>query len=306
MSSADIEKYLRAKSTTEVLTAYPPIPHVDMFDLPKVFRDGVVLPDEEPMQRLARAGGYNRVPVIFGTNRDENKLFMQGNPEYVRRILWIIPRIRDERQYNLTAEYMAKMWKAVGADEPAAATRDAQGPSVYVYRFDWDEEPRMLGTDLSVLLGAAHAFEIPFVFGHFDLGRDGNMICTTENEPGRKALSAQMMSYWAEFAYAGAPGRGRDQRLPEWTPWDSSAPAAPKFMVFDTPAGGGVRMSADAITTATVLAAVDDDPRLPAQRDKCTIYYALAHWSRGFSKKDYPTAGRQGCKEYPFDAYPWG
>ena len=121
-----------------------------------------------------------------------------------------------------------------------------------------------------------------------------------------KALSAQMMSYWAEFAYAGAPGRGRDQRLPEWTPWDSSAPAAPKFMVFDTPAGGGVRMSADAITTATVLAAVDDDPRLPAQRDKCTIYYALAHWSRGFSKKDYPTAGCQGCKEYPSDAYPWG
>ena len=67
------------------------------------------------------------------------------------------------------------------------------------------------------MLGAAHGFEIPFVFGHFDLGRAGNVIFTKENEPGRKALSAQMMSYWAEFAYTGAPGRGRDRQLPEWT-----------------------------------------------------------------------------------------
>ena len=306
MSGADVERYLRGQPTEAVLAAYPPIPHVDMIDMPKLFRDGVVLPDEDPMRRLARPDGYNRVPVIFGTNRDENKLFLQGDSHMVRRILWIIPRIRDPHEYNLTAEYMAKMWKATGADEPAEAVRGAQGPSVFVYRFDWDEEPRLLGTDLSVLLGAAHAFEIPFVFGHFDLGRQVNMIFTTANEPGRKALSAQMMSYWAEFAYSGAPGRGRDQQLPEWTPWDSSTAAAPKFMIFDTPDGGGARMSADALSATGILAAVDDDPRLPTQRDKCMIYRALAQWSRGFTKKDYPTAGRQGCKEYPFDAYPWG
>jgi len=306
MRSTDIEGYLRGKSTIEILTAYPAMPRVDMIDMPKVFRDGVVLPDDDPMQLLARPEGYNRVPVIFGTNRDENKLFMQGDPQLVRRILWVIPRIRDERHYNLTAEYMAKMWKATGADEPATAVRGVQGPSVFVYRFDWHEEPHMLGTDLSVLLGAAHAFEIPFVFGHFDLGREGNMIFTAANEPGRKALSAQMMSYWAEFAYSGAPGRGREHQLPEWMPWDSSTPASPKFMIFDTAAAGGVRMSADGITSAGVLAAVDDDPRLPTQRDRCMIYRDLAQWSRGFTKKDYPTAGRQGCKEYPIDAYPWG
>ncbi len=305
MSGVEIEKYLRGKSTNDILLAYPPIANVDMIDMPKVFRDGVVLPVEDPLDKLSQADGYNKVPVIFGTNRDENKLFMQGDPKLVRRILWIIPRIRDPQHYNLQAEYMAKMWKANGADEPASAMRGTQ-PSVYAYRFDWDEEPRMLGTDLSELLGAAHAFEIPFVFGHFDLGREGNMIFTKENEPGRKALSAQMMSYWAEFAYTGAPGRGRDHTLAEWTAWDSSGPASPKFMIFDTPADGGVRMSSDTLTAASVLAAVDNDPRLPTQRDKCMIYRDLAQWSRGFTKKDYPTAGRQGCKEYPLEAYPWG
>jgi len=301
MSGTDVERYLRGKTNTAILSAYAPTRGMGMFDVPRVFRDGVVLPQEDPMQRLARADGYNRVPVMLGTNRDENKLFMFGDPTRVRRILWLVPRVRDERMYNLSAEYLAKMWKANGADEPAAAMRATQ-PSVFVYRFDWDEEPHVLGSDLSMLLGAAHGFEIPFVFGHFDLGREGNVIYTKDNEPGRTALAAQMMSYWAEFAYHGAPGRGRDQQLTEWP---AVASSGAKFMILDTPAGGGVRSSSDALTQASVLAAVDADPRLPTQRDKCIIFRELASWSGNFTKKDYPTAGSHGCAEYPFDSYPW-
>ena len=305
MSPAEVAHYLRAKSSDDILRAYGPIPRMGMIDMPKVFRDGVVLPKEDPLQSFARADGYNRVPVILGTNRDENKLFMFGDPQRVRRILWIFPRLRHPRRYNLTAEYLAKMWKATGADEPAAEMRATQGPSVFVYRFDWDEEPTMLGADLSVMLGAAHAFEIPFVFGHFDLGKQGNVIFTKANEASRKALATQMMSYWAEFAYTGSPGGGRSGRLPAWTPWDDGSPESPKFLVFDTAAGGGVRMSSNAVTQSSVLAAVDSDPRLATQKDKCRIFRELADWSRGFTKKDYPTAGKQGCREYPFDQYPW-
>lgn len=304
MRAPEVVRYLRGKTNFEILSAYTALPS-GMIDMPKVFRDGTVLPLEEPMQRFARTDGYNRVPVLLGTNRDENKLFMFGEPALVRRVLWIIPRLRDARTYDLSAEYLAKMWKANGADEPATAMRATQGPSVFVYRFDWDEEPTVLGADLSVMLGAAHGFEIPFVFGHFDLGREGNQIFTKTNQPGREALAAQMMSYWAEFAYSGAPARGRTDQLPEWTPWDNGIPAIPKFLVFDTTAGGGLRMSADAVTQEAVLAAVDSDPRLPTQRDKCRVFHALALWSRGFTKKDYPTAGRHGCVEYPFDSFAW-
>ncbi len=171
MSSGEIERYLRAKTNVEILSAYVPMPGIGMIDMPLVFRDGVVLPDEDPMARFARADGYNRVPVILGTTRDENKLFLFADPKRVRRWFWVVPRLRDARHYNLSAEYLAKMWKANGADEPAAAMRATQGPSVFVYRFDWDEEPTILGADLPIMLGAAHGFEIPFVFGHFDLGR---------------------------------------------------------------------------------------------------------------------------------------
>ncbi|MFI5396931.1 MAG: carboxylesterase/lipase family protein [Candidatus Binatia bacterium] len=315
MNDATVERYLRGKSNMDILSVYTPMRDLGMVDMPKVFRDGVVLPQEEPMRCLARPDCYNRVPVMLGTNRDENKLFLFADPARVRKFLWIFLRLRDEQRYNLSAEYMAKMWKATGADEPAAAMRAVQGPNVFVYRFDWDEEPRVLGADLSVMLGASHGFEIPFVFGHFDLGRAGNMIFTKKNEPGRMELAAEMMSYWAEFAYAGAPGHGRDGRLREWTPWGESSAASPggtsasgtspKFVIFNTAAGGGVRMLSDAVTRASVLAAIDADPRLPTQREKCMIFRELTSWSMGMTKKDYPTAGRNGCAAFPFDTYPW-
>lgn len=305
MSTADAARYLRGKSTVDILGAYTPQPGAGMISMPLVFRDGVVLPSGDPVEQFARADTYNAVPVILGTNRDENKLFMMNDPKWVNRYLWVFYRVRDENHYNRSAEYLAKWWKATGVDESATAMRAAQGPTVFAYRFDWDEEPSILGSDFSMLLGAAHAFEIPFVFGHFDLGARASAMFTKDNEPGRKALSAQMMSYWAEFAYKGSPGRGRGSDLPEWSAWNNEDVATPKFMVLDSPAGGGARMSNESLTRAKVLAAVDGDPRLPTQRDKCLIYHDLAERSRGFTKADYVTAGSKGCKEFPFDTYPW-
>ena len=305
MSATDIERYLRGKTNFEILSAYMTTPATAMIDLPKVFGDGVVLPQDDPLQHLARADGYNRVPVIVGTNRDENKLFLFFDHRRVQRIFWLVPRLRDEARYNLSAEYLSRLWKAGGADQPAAAMRTNQD-NVFVYRFDWDEEPHVMGADLPTMLGAAHGFEIPFVFGHYDLGRQANVIFSRDNEAGRLALSKQMMSYWAEFAYSGAPGRSRDGQQPQWSAWDNSAPTNPKFIILDTPAGGGVRMTSSGTQTAAgVLAAVDTDPRLPTQRDKCMIFHDLVNRSRTFTRKEYPTAGKSGCAAYPFDTYPW-
>lgn len=302
MSAADVARYLRGKDKYEFLGAYPQYQGTGMTRVPKPFRDGVVLPSEDPMQVL-RSGQYTQVPVMLGTNRDENKVFMFGDPRRVRLMLWMIPRVHDQRTYDLSAEYLAKAWKASGADEPAAVMRQVQGPSVYVYRFDWDEEPTILGADLSQLLGAAHGFEIPFVFGHFDLGKEGNQIFTKENEAGRRALAAQMMSYWAEFAYNGAPGRGRDGKLAEWAAFDPSSPTAPKFIVLDTTAGGGLRMASDTVSNAALIDALAIDARFKEPVERCRVYRELADWDRSVTRDQYATIA--ACTPYPFDAYPW-
>ena len=306
MSDQAIAEYLRSKTGAELLSVYPIDEGEGLIDLPVLFRDGFVLPREPAYDLLGRRGGYNMVPVMLGTNRDELKLFLSFDPKLVRRWFGVIPTVRDRAKYELISHYGTEMWKAGAADEPAMRMREVQGPSVYVYRFDWHEEPKILWSDLSVLLGAAHAFEIPFVFGHFDLGREGNIIFSAKNEPGRKALSATMMSYWAQFAYTGDPASGRNGELLRWTAWDNSSAAAGKFMVFDTPANGGVRMSSEVVTKASVVAEIEADPRMPTQRDKCERFRDLALHSGYFTEEDYATAGSRGCAAYPIAAYPWG
>ena len=308
MSSPDVARYLRKKTSFEILSLYTLVEEDSVYEsvMPFVFRDGVVLPQEKAMQRFAKADGYNRVPVIFGTNRDEYKLFMLFNPAHMRFTLWVIPRVRNERLFQLSAEYQSNSFKAVAVDEPATVMRTTQGPSVFAYRFDWDEEPRLLGVDIAALLGAAHGAEIPFVFGQSDYGfLMKRLVFSKKSEPGRLALSKQMMSYWAEFAYHGAPGRGRDGKLPEWTAWDNSSPKSPKFMILDTADGGGLRMSPDSVSEASLFAAVGPDSRLSTQRDKCMVYRELVGWFPDLNQKDYPAAFKDSCTEFPFDKYPW-
>jgi para-nitrobenzyl esterase len=300
---AALARWLRAKTPGQLFAAYSTEEFEGMLDVPQSFADGVVHPTGDLLARFATADGWNRVPVMIGTTRDENRLFLFVNPLYVRRWLGVFPSVRDPGLYDATADALASMWKATGADGPAAAMWRTQ-PDVFVYRFDWDEEPSLLGTDLGRALGASHAFEIPFVFGHWDLGPQGNVIYTDENRAAREALAERMMSYWAQFAWSGDPGRGRDGGEVAWTAWDGR-PGGHKTLLLDTEAGGGVRMGSEPVDPARVLAAVDADPRLGSQRERCWVYRELARWSMGLAERDYPDAGREGCAEYPADDFPW-
>jgi para-nitrobenzyl esterase len=199
--------------------------------------------------------------------------------------------------YDATADAMSDMWKVRGADAPARAMREAQGPTVYVYRWDWDEQPSMLGAELSVMLGAAHGFEIPFVFEHFDLGAEANRMFTSDNGPGRIELGRKMSSYWTEFARTGNPGRGRGGDLPEWTAWDPSGDDSPKFIVLDTEADGGIRMSSESLTVESVVAGIEADDRFRTASERCSVYRELAIDGRGFTATDY--ANRESCRDYP-------
>jgi para-nitrobenzyl esterase len=305
MSDAEVAGYLRGKSAYQVLGAYEGNRLGGMYSIPQLLRDGTVLPAEEAIDALARPGGYNRVPVVLGTNRDENKLFLAFDSPYVTRLFGIPVWVNDERPYDLVAEYAALMWKAMGADEPAAAMRSVQGPSVYAYRFDWDEEPKLLWSDFSKLFGAAHALEIPFVFGHFDLGWASRLLFDEEKRAGYEDLSKSMMSYWAEFAYQGDPGRGRDGEKLRWRAWDDSAEGAAKFIVFDSEEGGGLRMSAETVTQEAVIERVATDSRFRSWRERCEVYRLFVGRSARMSEERYESIGEGACQAYPLDAYPW-
>jgi para-nitrobenzyl esterase len=113
------------------------------------------------------------------------------------------------------------------------------------------------------------------------------------------------MSYWAQFAYTGDPGRGRSGTLEAWKAWDSSSPSAPKFMVLDTHEGGGIRMSAETVDTPTLLAQIATDDRFESPRERCNLYYQLARRGRTISEEEYATVGDGACRDFPFESYPW-
>jgi para-nitrobenzyl esterase len=170
--------------------------------------------------------------------------------------------------------------------------RGVQGTSVFAYRFDWDELGRFLWVDWDQVIGAGHAVEIPFVFGNFDLPLLRSLF-DEENLSSRRQLSRAMMSYWAEFATTGAPGRGRGRDLPPWTAWDESAPGSERFLVFDSEAGGGLRMSSDAITSTTLVARVMEDARFADVAERCDFLAKLQGW-RPLPAADIARAGCDG------------
>lgn len=289
-ADGDLGAALRAVPTQDVLAAYAGERGLGMVAMPKVFADGHVLPAGDANDALG-AGAYNPVPVIIGTNRDEAKLFQIFNPDLVQSVMGIPLWVRDWSVYDREAEYATKWWKLGGVDEPARRITSAQKAPVYAYRFDWDEEAGTLWLDFSRLLGAAHAFEIPFVFGNFDLGPMTAIGFDESNAAGRLRLSDQMTSYWTEFARNGQPGRGRDGTLPEWTAWDESRPTASRFMILDTPPDGGLRMSADALTRGRILDQIAQDPRFRNEAERCALLESVRARRTSLSDADLRRGG---------------
>ncbi len=248
------------------------------FDPPRVIADGIVLPAGGMLSALANPATYNSVPVITGTNRDEARFFNLLQPQLVKQAYGRFPKARDPVFFERLSDYQSRTWRAAAVDEPANIMAAGGHDKVWAYRFDWDEEGRVFVSHLDELIGAAHSMEIPFVFGRFQhLGALDRFAFTKANEPGRLALSGAMMSYWAQFAASGDPGRGVDGAQKPWTPW-SNAPADPKLLVLDTEQGGGVRMIADQESVQRIAAELFIDPAVPEDR-RCFVFSVTKYWN---------------------------
>ena len=263
-----------------------------MVNLPNNFKDGHVLPRLEAEALFSDLANYNAVPVILGTNRDEPSLFMSRDPRHVDDLFGIFYSLKDEQAYRREVRYSARAWKARGVDELAQFMAASGNPNVYAYRWDWDEEPSVLGYDLSVALGAAHALEIAFVFNDFEAGI-GALGYIYPNDENQAALSRSMMSYWAEFAYTGAPGRGRDGDEVPWLAWGEAGKTS---ILLDTPTDGGIRMDDETVTSAGVKSELMADASLPPGRERCGLYVRLFRWQGLFDDAEYQ---RLGCAAYP-------
>jgi len=291
MGAPELREYLYGKTPDEIFALWGDS-GFGMISAPDNFGDGYVLPALSTAEIFSKAANHQVVPVILGTNRDEPALFMAQDPAFTKRFLWLFPRLKDEDSYLRIVRYGALAWKARGVDELADYMEAAGNPQVYAYRFDWDELPTRGGYDLGKALGAAHFLEVPFVFGDFE---NFPLSYLFEESPSRDALSESMMSYWAQFAYTGDPGRGRDGDLPHWLSWGTDGQ---RSLILDTPSGGGIRMMDERVTRQSVVEAIASDPAITSQRERCEIYLRTFRWGGQFDRAEYDGLGDEGCAAF--------
>ena len=302
MSQEGLRSYLRAIKPFTLLNALrKKDPAGNLHTRIQVYsnlRDGYIIPDKDPADLLLDKKSYNPVPTIFGTNRDEQKLFLAFDPDYVKSYFGAIFRIKDKNRYERDVAYLTNAWKLRGVDRAATSIKQSQGSDVFAYRFDWDEEPNLIVSDFSEILGAAHGFEIPFVFGNFDLGSFLANLMISSNDEGRIELSSAMMSYWAEFAYNGDPGTGREGQFPHWKSWNNGK-GQDKMILFDTAEGGGIRMSPDNVTFNKLVSQLEMDNSFKTQREKCEMFVRMFHGRFEWDQETYFKLAGKGCRGYP-------
>jgi len=224
--------YLRAKSPDELLTVVrtrlTPLGMSASNPIP----DGTVVATD-PIAAI-RAGRYVRVPVLAGIMRDETKLFPQllalrpelggvngrllddaavfrlayrydpEAPPASRIEDWVpaayLPAQQPVTGFDARTRELNRLWFEAIRDDVLGALRSRQD-AVWGYRFDWDALPR----PFDVVFGAAHTFDLPFVFGNFGPSLYARISFTRANEPGRLDLSRAMMQSVGAFAANGDP-----------------------------------------------------------------------------------------------------
>jgi len=192
----------------------------------------------EPVVETYAAGRQMHVPLLAGFNRDEggsaagtsaekwHTLAQQRFGNDATEFLALYPSSTDAELQRSAADFARDSFIAYGTWKWMEFHRKTGGSPIYRYRFDLAAPPSKFHAEAE----AFHSDEIEYVFGTLDT-RPG----TVWRESDRK-LSAQIMSYWTNFAKTGNPnGRGPHERglhgrgpqgqdLPHWPEYAQGDP----------------------------------------------------------------------------------
>ena len=159
-----------------------------------------------PLRESIRAGVGASVPVLTGTNKDENTLFVMekisserlkyqaaayGSESLVDAYQEILPDATEtELAIELGTDFTFKIPAIRHAED-----RVAHGADTWMYQFDWESR--------NANLRATHALEIPFVFNMLTSAGVGAFIGEGELP---QSVADEMHAVWTSFIKGDEPG----------------------------------------------------------------------------------------------------
>ena len=274
LSSADIKTLLLDAEATRLLDAEANARPIGA-GMTRAFPDGAAIHPEGILGAL-RDPTWKHVPVMIGTNRDENKLFNMRNEEFVSwgepsALLSFLPNmpkaIIKPDEYEALNRFGSSLWKLRAGDDIARLMAERGDVDLYLYRFDWGHFDTVGDVDLADLLGAAHAVELMFLFPAALENSIVKWALSSEALADAKSLSAKMRVYWASFALSGAPSATNSNGL-VWPAFTKSQPAS---IHLDGAMGNGVVIHSGALTLDDVLGELASDDAITADA-RCRIF----------------------------------
>jgi carboxylesterase type B len=212
---------LRSQSVTALLNA-PGASNLIVHGVPELPQD----PDT-----AVRTGSFDRVPVLFGANRDEGRTFAIGfigqtraqyagfvNAVFGSRaaaVLALYPWPATSDQF--TAAYLAGaiftdsgLLTGIGGCGDRSFTQALAGfTRTFAFEFDHRTGPGLNPKPAGYVWGAGHAAELAYMWPSFD---NGVPIAPTF-DAGERELALDMARYWGSFVRTGRPS-ARDS-----SPW---------------------------------------------------------------------------------------
>jgi para-nitrobenzyl esterase len=183
--------------------------------------DGSVL--TQSIKTALASGQFNRVPVMIGTNHDEYRLFVAGYQlvgkhvtaanyqSMIASTLNVGPAVASA----IAAQYPLSRYPspplalgAVGTDAIFACHALTAEKSlsryvpVYAYEFNDENAPELLLPPAGFPYGAAHASELPYLFGPATIAQQGPFT------KAQQQLAAAMKQDWTSLAKTGGPASG--------------------------------------------------------------------------------------------------
>tara|TARA_B100000242_G_scaffold282820_1_gene244453 strand:+ start:496 stop:2283 length:1788 start_codon:yes stop_codon:yes gene_type:complete len=245
-------------------------------EIPLLTNDGIVIPRIGLKDALSKKELVNNVPTIAGSNRDEVKFWLAFSKYFVDidnsigSSIFKIPKImlKDENAYEAFNFYRSSAWKVRGVNEPLNFLALTGNKNLFSYRFDWDDQRKLLIADFSKLIGASHALEIPLLAGDATLV-GGSPVSNFIYPKGLSKFftSRNMMLLWTNFAKNGDPGLSTNNV--RWEPYNSTSQS---FLIIDNKKN--LKMSDGKTSLKTLTEELYKDSRLN-KLEKCVVLYQM-------------------------------